>query len=477
MRPVSSSSRARLPILSEPAIDLLRPPATRKKFVRTLIRAIAFSLALALILDGFLGPALAPKNLATVVTWVHVRGWLVLALVAIGNLFCFACPFVFARDGLRRFIRPRFHWPRSLRNKWVSIALLVAVLFSYELFDLWSHPAGTAALILVYFGAILVIDALFTGAPFCKWVCPIGQFNFASALMSPFEVRALRAGTCEACEGKECIRGRRSAEDRVVQRGCELALFLPGKVGNLDCTLCLDCVYACPHDNVGLVSRVPGEELWNTSRRAGIGRLMQRRDLAALVVIFTFSALVNAFGMVSPVYAFARWLADNFGIRSDLGVLAVIYTGGLLVAPAILIFGTAALTRSKNEPLLEVATRFSYALAPLGFGVWIAHYTFHLFTGFLTFVPVFERAMRDLGVYDRAPAWRLGGLSPEAVYPIELGFIAFGALVSWVAVFRLNTRSRAAALPWAVLVLLLGLASIWLLSQPMEMRGTFLGGG
>ena len=45
----------------------------------------------------------------------------------------------------------------------------------------------------------------------------------------------------------------------VLQRGCELALFQPRKIGNLDCTFCLDCVHACPHDNVGIGCRVPGE--------------------------------------------------------------------------------------------------------------------------------------------------------------------------------------------------------------------------
>jgi polyferredoxin len=32
------------------------------------------------------------------------------------------------------------------------------------------------------------------------------------------------------------------------------------KVGNLDCTMCLDCVHACPHDNIALVTRIPGAE-------------------------------------------------------------------------------------------------------------------------------------------------------------------------------------------------------------------------
>ena len=31
-------------------------------------------------------------------------------------------------------------------------------------------------------------------------------------------------------------------------RGCELALVQPRKVGNMDCTFCMDCVRACPHD-------------------------------------------------------------------------------------------------------------------------------------------------------------------------------------------------------------------------------------
>ena len=38
-------------------------------------------------------------------------------------------------------------------------------------------------------------------------------------------------------------------------------VFQPRKVGNLDCTFCLDCVQACPHDNVGIISRLPADEL------------------------------------------------------------------------------------------------------------------------------------------------------------------------------------------------------------------------
>jgi hypothetical protein len=56
----------------------------------------------------------------------------------------------------------------------------------------------------------------------------------------------------------------------------ELALFQPSKVGNLDCIFCLDCVHACPHDNVGIMTRLPGEELMSDPSRSGIGHLSRR---------------------------------------------------------------------------------------------------------------------------------------------------------------------------------------------------------
>src|SRR5205814_1416531 len=126
-----------------------------------------------------------------------------------------------------------------------------------------------------------------------------------------------------------------------VVRGCELALFQPMKVGNMDCTFCLDCVHACPHDNVGLIARVPGSELWAETPRSGLGRLLERKDMAALVLVFTFGALLNAFGMVSPVYALQAWLSRVMGTTDRAPILAILFTAGLVVEPAILL-GLAA---------------------------------------------------------------------------------------------------------------------------------------
>ncbi|MGH9372257.1 MAG: 4Fe-4S binding protein, partial [Vicinamibacterales bacterium] len=284
-----SASRSRDPRLSWSA-DLLRWPLVgsllRWRHARTALQLCGLLAATIIVLHGLFGPQVGPRNLATVVTWVHYRGLLVVALLAAGNFFCTGCPFVLVRDMARRQHRPTRRWPRWLRNKWIGIALFAGVLFAYELFDLWALPRATAWLVLGYFGAALAIDLVFTGATFCKHLCPIGQFNFAASTLSPLEVMVRDRDVCRSCRTSDCIKGRRApdAPGVTIQRGCELGLFLPSKVGNLDCTFCLDCVQACPHDNIMLASRAPGAELAETRRRSGIGRLAQRPDIAALAV-------------------------------------------------------------------------------------------------------------------------------------------------------------------------------------------------
>src|SRR5690606_1477860 len=131
-----------------------------------------------MVIDGLLGSPLAAKNTATVAAWVHYRGFIVLALLLAGNLFCAGCPFILPRKLARWIGRPTRRWPKALRNKWLAVGALVAILFVYELFDLWASPWLTAWLIVAYFAAAFVLEALFTRDSFCMYVCPLGTFNF-----------------------------------------------------------------------------------------------------------------------------------------------------------------------------------------------------------------------------------------------------------------------------------------------------------
>ena len=472
-------------------MDVLRLPLIgdllRWRHVRLALQLALLAIAAAIVLHGFFGPQIAPRNLATVLTSIHWRGLLVVAVLAVGNLFCTACPMVLARDAGRRIVAPRFSWPRRLRGKWAGVILLALVLFAYELFDLWALPRATAWLVLGYFGAAMMIDLLFRGAAFCKHVCPIGQFNFIASTVAPAELRVRDAATCQTCGTFDCIKGRRTKTlpVRVVRRGCELGLFLPTKVGNLDCTLCLDCVHACPHDNIGLVARVPGLELLDGRRRSGIGRLLQRPDIAALAILFTFAALVNAFAMTAPAFAFEQWLAGVLHLSSEALILGLVFVVALIVVPAALLLPAAAITRMvagvKSMSLGSTLRAYAFALIPFGFAVWAAHYGFHLLTGVLTVVPVVQSAAIDVfgSPLLGEPIWRWVGMTPASVYPLQLGVILLGAcgsiaLVQATSLRDHPTRPFAVALPWHAALVVLAVAVLWILEQPMEMRG--LGG-
>ena len=342
-------------------VDVLHWPLVgrllRWRHARTSLQLVLLVAAAILVLHGLFGPDLAPGNLATVLTWVHYRGLLVVALLAAGNFFCAGCPFILVRDWGRRLHAPARLWPKRLRGKWIALVLFAAVLFAYELFDLWALPRGTAYLVLAYFAAALAIDTVFKGASFCKHVCPIGQFNFVASTLSPLELQIRKPATCQACQTSDCIMGRRSPgmPEKIIQRGCELSLFLPVKVGNIDCTFCLDCVQACPHDNIAMAVRTPGIELADTRWRSGIGRLVNRPDIAALSVLFVFGAMVNAFAMVGPVRGVEQWLAATLGTTSEAVVLGCLFALGLVVAPLVLLGAAAGLTRALGGGGLQPA--------------------------------------------------------------------------------------------------------------------------
>jgi polyferredoxin len=535
--------------------DLLRLPAVgpflRWRHARTTLQLVALGLAGVILLDGFFGPQLAPRNLAGVIPWVHWRGFVVLALLVVGNLFCMACPFMLPRRFAKRFLPARWHWPRALRSKWLAVALLGVFFWAYEAFSLWASPWLTAWVAGAYFAGAFVVDGFFRGAAFCRWVCPIGQFHFVNAMVSPFEVRVRDADVCARCETKDCIRGRYRApgpqqradapaavrstagqaagaagadpwagrplrpdpasgrlslafaggaagpvpssgrsrgREGLIQGGCELALYLPRKEGNLDCTFCMECIHACPHDNIGILARSPIRELPIARNRSGVGRIQSRPDLAALALLLTWGAFLNAFGMVEPVFRLQRWLAGVLAIASRELLLATFFLVGLVILPALLTGATAWASRrlvGGRDPLVRRASRYAWGLVPLGFGMWTAHYLFHLLVGALTIVPVVQQYLRDLGLPAGEPGWGLGAVVPESwLFPVELVFLQGGLLLSLAATWRIAQQEpggRGLALrafaPWAILATGLAATGIWLLLQPMEMRGTFMAPG
>ncbi|MDX6530950.1 MAG: hypothetical protein QOH41_3240 [Blastocatellia bacterium] len=473
--------RPRTPVdlLSLPLIgSVLRWPHFRRS-----VQAVMFLAAIIVVVDGLFGPQMGAMNLAGVLPWTHWRGLSAIALLALGNVFCMACPFNFVRDLGRRLLPASWVWPRRLRSKWIAISLLFVFFWAYEAFGLWDSPRWTAWMIVGYFTAALIVDGLFKGASFCKYVCPIGQYQFIQSLISPVEVGVRSLDVCKTCKTHDCLRGN----DR--QRGCELQLFQPQKTSNMDCTFCLDCVHACPHQNVSLLATLPGTQLVQIKGRKRSLRWFRRFDGAVLIFLLVFAAFVNAGSMMESVQRQEQTLQMTLHRGSFHLILLVFFLFALVVVPAMLVAGSVSLAKilsGRHIRWRESVSTFAQAFVPLGFSMWLAHFSYHLVNGALTAVPVIQRAARSAGLSTFGkPDWSLSAsmINFDWLPSVQLLVLGLGLLLTLYVGWRLASsfhlkfaRTLGMAAPWAVLALVLYAAGVWIVFQPMQMRGMMMDG-
>jgi cytochrome c oxidase assembly factor CtaG/ferredoxin len=471
--------RAPIDLLSLPLIgSILRWPHFRRS-----VQAVMFLLAIIVVADGIFGPQMSAMNLAGVLPWTHWRGLSAIALLALGNVFCMACPFNFVRDLGRRMLPASWVWPRRLRSKWIAISLLLVFFWAYEAFGLWDSPSWTAWMIVGYFTAALIVDGLFKGASFCKYVCPIGQYQFIQSLISPVEVGVRSLDVCRTCKTHDCLRGN----DK--QRGCELQLFQPQKTSNMDCTFCLDCVHACPHQNVSLLATVPGTQLVRIEGRKRSLRWFRRFDGAVLIFLLVFAAFVNAGSMMESV----QRQEQNLQMMLHSGwfhfILLVSFLFALVVVPAMLVAGSVSLAKilsGRHIRWRESVSTFAQAFVPLGFSMWLAHFSYHLVNGALTAVPVLQRAASSVGFNTPGkPNWSLSAsmINPDWLSSVQLVSLGLGFLFTLYIAWRLArgvrlqfARTVGLVAPWALLAIVLYSAGVWIVFQPMQMRGMMTDG-
>ena len=472
--PVARTSRRRFDLLTVPVIG----PFLRAQSGRRFLQSVLLIVAIAVIVDGLFGTQVSSLNLAGVLPWTYWRAFAIIALLAAGNLFCMACPFMLFRELGRRLGLPQRSWPQALRSKWFAVALLVLFFWCYEVFRLWDKPIWTAWLIINYFLVAFVIDAIFRGASFCKYVCPIGQFQFITSIVSPLEVKVHQPEICASCKTHDCLRGNET------HRGCETYLYLPRKSGNLDCTFCLDCIRACPHDNVGVTTVAPGMSVVQDPLRSSVGRLSRRLDIAVLALVFVFAAFVNAAFMTAPVVSFEEKLATRFGFESSLPVTGVLLLIALVAVPGILIF-TA--TRSGQQAstvsvaMRDLVCRYSVSLVPLGVAMWAGHFLFHLAVGWGSASAAVQHAANAIGLHLLiSPVGESGSplLGTHGVRVLQTILLDTGLLLALFLMWRIALvyapRGRAALrliLPWAAIATVLYAVGVWILLQPMQMRG------
>src|SRR5437868_4312192 len=156
------------------------------------------------------------------------------------------------------------------------------------------------------------------------------------------------------------------------------------------------------------------------------------------------------------------------------------HCGTILIAPV-----SAGLSRwlgQLKESWLQVAIRFAFSLVPLGFGMWLAHYSFHFLASFDAVIPAMQRFAGDLGLALGEPEWRYACCRPVADWlpRLEILFLDVGFLFSLYSAYRIAltqchrpSQALKAFAPWGMLIALLFAVGVWIVLQPMQMRGAF----
>jgi hypothetical protein len=257
-----------------------------------------------------------------------------------------------------------------------------------------------------------------------------------------------------------------------------MGLHLPAKQGNMDCTMCLSCVRACPHENIGLFFGAPGRDLVQDVRRSSVGRLWSRSDIVALSLVFVFAAFANAAAMAAPVMQWRDRIAVSLGLSSTMAVTTAFFLISLLLLPAALIAGSVAagfaLAHLKRS-FTEIARRLSLALIPLGLAMWTSHLLLHFVVGWNSLEIVLHRLARFAGIQSPGSLTLTGPLlDPAALLKCQVLLLGIGLLgslyIGWCVV---RDRSQSFGqicrfvAPWSLVCTGLYFAGIWLFLQPM----------
>ncbi|GAB4575822.1 MAG: 4Fe-4S binding protein [Anaerolineae bacterium] len=358
---------------THPPRDLLTQFPALKRLFRSrafqpafmLLTLAVFALA---VLTGFFGTPAGNRNFGIVFVWIVWWALLIILLVpALGRFWCTICPIPAPGEWVQRraIIRrvpglPRtlgWRWPRRLKNMWLqNFGFLGVALFSAVIL---TRPAVSASVLLAFVVAGLALSLLYRNRAFCRYVCPVGGFIGLYAMLAPVGLRVQDPGVCREHRTKDCITGNERGY------GCPWMVYPGNLQRNVYCGLCMECLKTCPKDNIAIVIRQPGEDLYVAEEH--------RLDEAYKAFIMLGCALIYSVVLLGPWGWLKSW-ANLESLPHWALYAAGFLSFNLLALPGLFALFAALARRigGMGAPLRRVVVDFAYTLVPLGLAAWIA---------------------------------------------------------------------------------------------------------
>ncbi len=444
----------------------------KRSYFPMLLQIVPILLFLLVIGAGLLGNE--RNNIATVLTWTWWWSLLIFIIVFLGKSFCMICPWeglanlitTLSFKSRKRKLGSDLHWPRQLRNIYPAMILFI-VLTWFELgYDATKSPSLTAIMALTMAVLAIGVSLFFEKKVFCRYICLVGRISGMYSLFAPVEIRSVSSDVCKSCKTKDCLKGNSAGQ------GCPTGIFPGANTENTYCTMCTECVRTCPYDNMSLNVRPPAEDL--------VHKTLFKQDESIMTILLL--ALTSFHGItMTPI-----WTRMTDLLRIELGLGKTLVFTILMVLFIALTYGIFVLGAKASKPFLKNSgvsyslwfRALSYSLLPVALFYHLAHNGMHFFMEAQYLIPVLSDPF--------SMGWDLFGtamkpypaiLTLRSIWWLQLILILIGHLYGVIVADRIthkllsDPKARLKSLiPMIITMILYSGFSLWLISQPMEMR-------
>jgi hypothetical protein len=300
------------------------------------------------VVAGFFGSPIGNRNIIVTIVWI--LWWFLLITVLVpagGRVWCMACPVPFAGEWLARrrliSVRREAESSRSLRTGGLNRR--------------WPHRLSRMWLQNLLFLTVCTVSTILVTRPA---LCPLNAWLSVYSMAAATEVRPRDTDLCADCRDHSCAGGSTEAW------GCPW-LVNPSKLDrNNYCGLCMECVKACPNDNMTVHARPVFADV--SIRR--LDEAFMALIMIALVIAYTIT-LLGPWGTPrewSNVTEVGNW--GGFALHAS-----VVWLCALGLVPAIwygLSWLAHRLAGANTVSVREIFVRSTYLLVPIGLLSWIA---------------------------------------------------------------------------------------------------------
>ncbi|WP_236890135.1 hypothetical protein [Desulfoluna limicola] len=325
------------------------------------------------LIAGFFGSPIGNRNIIITFVWIFWWFLLITLLLPFGaRLWCLLCPFPILGEWFQRgrFLGPpadngcnssmrglNKKWPRPLANIWLqNILFLCMCTFSSILV---TRPFVTAVALSILIVTATIMHMVYTRRTFCLYICPMSGFLSLYAMTSMVEIRPKNPQQAKTCRDKAGILGNGDGW------ACPWHQR-PNKLNrNNYCGFCMECIKACPHDNMTIFAR----PFCSDDR-------IEKYDEAWKAFIMITLAMVYSVVLLGPWGTLKEWAnISEMGNWPGFSLYIVMIWGVGLVGVPLFWWLAATLGQrlSGHGDVLPktLFLRYSYLLVPLGLIAWI----------------------------------------------------------------------------------------------------------